>query len=136
MIIVFRGRSLLRKDRVEYDIGDQFDRFGRIAFERRGMDYRLFLGRIGIQFPAEVFETAVDVVGFAVCRAFENECSSRWAKPYSDGNSSRLPVLTVSAQCATAERTRLRMHRMPLGSVYWIRSMPDYASDLVVLTVF
>jgi S-adenosylmethionine:tRNA ribosyltransferase-isomerase len=31
----------------------------------------LFLGRIGIQFPAEVFETAVDVVGFAVCRAFE-----------------------------------------------------------------
>ena len=56
---------------MEYDIGDQFDRFGRIAFERRGMDYRLFLGRIGIQFPAEVFETAVDVVGFAVCRAFE-----------------------------------------------------------------
>ena len=77
---------------MEYDIGDQFDRFGRIAFERRGMDYRLFLGRIGIQFPAEVFETS----------------SKRWTRG--------LGVL--SGSCSRLESTRLKVPHVGWDQVH------------------
>lgn len=89
---------LLRKNGVENDIGNQFGCFGYIPLERSGVNNSLLFGGVGIQLAAEVSNRQLMWYALRCVVPLKKECSSRWAKPYSDGSSSRLPVLTVRAQ--------------------------------------
>lgn len=114
---------LLRKNGVKDDVSNQFGCFGYIPFERSGVNDSLLFGGVGIQLASRFSNRQLMWYALRWVVPLKKECSSRWAKPYSDGSSSRLPVLTVRAQWATAERACFKIHRIPLGKLYWINSM-------------
>ena len=51
------------KGRTERHVGEQFDGLGEVAAQHGGVQRRVLLGGVGIQFAAEVFQPAVDLVG-------------------------------------------------------------------------
>ena len=56
---------------MEGDVGDQLHSLRKVASQGRGVDRRILLGGEGVEFPAEVFQPAVDLPGPAALRAFE-----------------------------------------------------------------
>ena len=69
--LLFAFQFPLGEGRAEGYVGDQFGRPGEVAAQRRGVYGRVLLGGEGVEFPAEVFQPAVDLPGPAALRAFE-----------------------------------------------------------------
>ena len=69
--LLFAFQFPLGEGRAEGYVGDQFGRPGEVAAQRCGVYGRVLLGGEGVEFPAEVFQPAVDLPGPAALRAFE-----------------------------------------------------------------
>ena len=69
--LLFAFQFPVGEGRAEGDVGDQLRGFRKIAFQRRGVDRRIFLGRECVELPAEVFQPAVHLPRFPALCALE-----------------------------------------------------------------
>ena len=79
--LLFAFQFPLGEGRAEGYVGDQFGRPGEVAAQRRGVYGRVLLGGEGVEFPAEVFQPAVDLPGTAALRAFEKRMFGQMRQP-------------------------------------------------------